>query len=41
MRKAFGIEVARILLGHKTAFTTEIYAEVDRDKALDAARRVG
>jgi integrase len=33
IRKRYGIELARIILGHSTAFTTEIYAETDRTKA--------
>lgn len=34
LRKNHGLEVSRIILGHQTAFTTEIYAEVDRAKAV-------
>jgi integrase len=41
IRKAFGIETARILLGHKTAFTTEIYAEADREAAAEAVKKAG
>jgi integrase len=41
LRKEFGIEMARIVLGHSTAFTTEIYAEADRVQALDAVLKVG
>ena len=41
LRKEFGVELARIILGHSTAFTTEIYAEVDRKKAMDAMNQVG
>jgi integrase len=41
LRKEFGIELARIVLGHSTAFTTEIYAEADRVQALDAVLKVG
>ena len=33
LRREFGIEAARIILGHSTAFTTEIYSEMDREKA--------
>jgi integrase len=29
IRKRYGIELARIILGHSMAFTTEIYAEAD------------
>jgi integrase len=41
LRREFGIETARVILGHATAFTTEIYAEADRAKAADAVHRVG
>src|SRR5207237_8853867 len=32
-RRKYGVETARIILRHATAFTTEIYAEVDRQRA--------
>jgi integrase len=41
LRKQFDVETARIVLGHRTAFTTEIYAEADRAKALAAVATVG
>jgi integrase len=41
LRKEFGVELARIILGHATAFTTEIYAEADRDQAMQVIARVG
>lgn len=41
LRKEFGVELARIILGHKTAFTTEIYAEVDREHAIEVIAKVG
>jgi integrase len=41
IRREHGIEVARILLGHSTAFTTEIYAEVDRAKAVRVMADIG
>jgi integrase len=40
-RKAHGIEIARIILGHKTAFTTEIYAEADRVQASEIVAKNG
>jgi integrase len=40
-RKKYGIEVARILLGHRKLNTTEVYAELDLKKARSAARRLG
>jgi integrase len=33
LRRKYGIEAARTVLGHSTAFTTEIYAERDSKKA--------
>lgn len=41
LRKEFGIELARIILGHSTAFTTEIYAEADRQKAAEVIAKIG
>jgi integrase len=41
LRKEFGVELARIVLGHATAFTTEIYAEADRAHAMEVIAKVG
>lgn len=41
VRRQEGLEVARLLLGHADASTTAIYAEMDRNKAIEAAKRVG
>jgi integrase len=41
LRKEHGIELARIILGHATAFTTEIYAEVDKAAAMEVVGQVG
>ncbi|MFL5343018.1 MAG: tyrosine-type recombinase/integrase [Gemmataceae bacterium] len=41
LRKEHGIELARIILGHSTAFTTEIYAELDRQQAVDVMAKIG
>lgn len=41
IRATYGIEVARIILGHTSAFTTEIYAEQDREKARAAVGESG
>jgi integrase len=41
LRKEFGVEVARVILGHASAFTTEIYAEADRQKAAAAMAIAG
>ncbi|MBI3863726.1 MAG: site-specific integrase [Planctomycetia bacterium] len=41
LRKEHGVEMARIILGHTTAFTTEIYAEVDQQQAIEVIAKVG
>lgn len=41
LRKEFGLETARIILGHRSAAITTIYAEADQQKAIDAMQRVG
>lgn len=41
LRKQHGIELARIILGHSTAFTTEIYAEADKAQARAVVARIG
>lgn len=41
LRKTFGIEAARLILGHSEVETTQIYAEADHEKALDIMRRIG
>ena len=41
LRKEFGLETARIILGHRSAVITELYAELDQQKALEAIVRVG
>jgi integrase len=41
LRKQHGIELARIILGHSTAFTTEIYAEQDRAAAVEVVAKIG
>jgi integrase len=41
LRREYGVELARIVLGHKTAFTTEIYAEVDRAQAMEVISKIG
>ena len=33
--------MARIILGHSTAFTTEIYAEIDVSKAAKVMGEIG
>jgi integrase len=41
LRKEFGIEAARIILGHHSAAVTEIYAEKDEQEAIEAITKVG
>jgi integrase len=41
LRKEFGLDVARVILGHSSPVVTEIYAEVDREKAARAMQQVG
>lgn len=41
LRRQFGIETARIILGHRSAAITEVYAELDTAKAMEAMKRVG
>jgi integrase len=41
LRKEYGLELARIILGHATAFTTEIYAEADRQQAMEVIGKIG
>jgi integrase len=41
LRKQFGIEAARVILGHSSAAVTEIYAELDYAKAADIMAQVG
>jgi site-specific recombinase XerC len=41
LRKEFGIEAARVVLGHRSAGVTEIYAELDQEKAMDIIAKVG
>jgi len=41
LRKDFGIDAARIILGHRSVAVTEVYAEVDRSRAAEIMARVG
>ena len=41
IRREFGLDVARAVLGHSDADTTTIYAERDREIAVAAMERVG
>jgi hypothetical protein len=35
------LDVARVVLGHSSTAVTEVYAEVDREKALSVMELVG
>jgi integrase len=41
IRKRFGIDAARAVDGHGSASTTEVYAELDLNKAIEVMRAVG
>jgi integrase len=41
LRKEFGLDVARAVLGHASPVVTEVYAELDGAKAAEAMERVG
>ena len=41
LRREFGIEIARAVLGHSTVDMTEVYAEMDAAKARDAMAKSG
>ena len=41
IRKEYGIEAARVVLGHSSAAMTEVYAEMDQMKAADIMGKMG
>lgn len=41
IRKEFGLEAARVILGHSGLKITEVYAEIDRDKAIEVMAQIG
>ena len=41
IRREFGLDAARVILGHKSAAITEVYAEMDREKAVAVVGRIG
>jgi site-specific recombinase XerC len=41
MRKEFGLEVTRVLLGHTSVATSEIYAERDSQLAASIVAKIG
>jgi integrase len=41
LRREFGLDVARAVLGHSSPAVTEVYAELDLTKAAEAMARIG
>jgi integrase len=41
LRKEFGLDAARVILGHRSPQITEVYAELDHAKALEVIGKVG
>lgn len=41
LRREFGLDVARAILGHSSANVTGTYAELDREKAMDVIAKIG
>jgi len=41
IRREYGLEAAQTILGHATADITQIYAQVDREKAASVLREIG
>lgn len=41
IRKVFGLEAAQIMLGHAKVDVTQLYAEINRAKAVEVAAKIG
>ncbi|MCL2648466.1 MAG: site-specific integrase [Phycisphaerales bacterium] len=41
LRQEFGVEAARLILGHRSVAVTELYAELDHAKAVEIIAKVG
>ena len=41
IRKEFGLDAASVILGHSEVGVTQVYAEQDRSKAIEVAKRIG
>jgi len=41
VRKKFGLDAASVILGHSGLEVTQVYAEADRQKAIEVARKIG
>lgn len=40
VRAEYGLDVSQVLLGHSSVGVTQVYAEVDRSKAIESVRRM-
>ena len=41
LRREFGLDAARAVLGHSSPVVTEVYAELDAAKAAEAMEKIG
>jgi integrase len=41
LRRVFGLDVAKAVLGHSSVMPTQVYAEQDQAAAADAMRKTG
>ncbi len=41
LRRNYGLDVAKAVLGHRIVETTQIYAEIDRKRAMETIEKVG
>jgi integrase len=41
IRREFGLDPARAILGHSSPVVAEVYAELDRESAIEVMRRIG
>lgn len=41
VRQRYGLEAAQVFLGHSRADVTQVYAEVNHERAIDIAREIG
>lgn len=41
LRRDYGLDVAKAVLGHRIVETTQIYAEIDRKRAMETMEKVG
>jgi integrase len=41
IRKQFGLDAAKVILGHSEVTVTQVYAEADRQKAIEVAKLIG